>query len=167
MDHFIAKTVKAPLYIYESFRKSTIFTLSTNKMSDRSQFAILGAFVLGVVLTAAYNQRIAHLKEENKNSSPQWQLRQQQKLISRFAKINDLDTLKSSLSELELSLERKAEDIKEGIEGCIGDTPLIKIKSLSEFTGCEIFAKAEVIKCTILRIILLLSRGFTVSKWRW
>jgi cysteine synthase A len=35
-------------------------------------------------------------------------------------------------------------EIAEGIEGCIGNTPLFKIKSLSEETGCEIFAKAEV-----------------------
>ncbi|KAK4987957.1 Cysteine synthase 2 [Elasticomyces elasticus] len=31
-----------------------------------------------------------------------------------------------------------------GIEGCIGNTPLFKIKSLSDATGCEILAKAEV-----------------------
>lgn len=35
-------------------------------------------------------------------------------------------------------------EIKEGIEACIGNTPLFKIKSLSEETGCEILAKAEV-----------------------
>jgi cysteine synthase len=35
-------------------------------------------------------------------------------------------------------------DIPEGIEGCIGNTTLFKIKSLSEATGCEILAKAEV-----------------------
>jgi cysteine synthase A len=34
-------------------------------------------------------------------------------------------------------------DIPVGIEGCIGNTPLFKIKSLSEATGCEILAKAE------------------------
>ncbi|CZR55472.1 related to cysteine synthase [Phialocephala subalpina] len=36
-----------------------------------------------------------------------------------------------------------APPIPEGIEGCIGNTPLFKIKSLSEATGCEILAKAE------------------------
>lgn len=36
--------------------------------------------------------------------------------------------------------------IVDGIEGCIGNTPLLRIKSLSEATGCEILAKAEV--CT-------------------
>lgn len=34
--------------------------------------------------------------------------------------------------------------IVEGIEGCIGNTPLFRIKSLSDETGCEILAKAEV-----------------------
>lgn len=30
-----------------------------------------------------------------------------------------------------------------GIEGCIGNTPLVRIKSLSDATGCEILGKAE------------------------
>lgn len=34
-------------------------------------------------------------------------------------------------------------EIRTGIEGTIGNTPLIKIKSLSDATGCEILAKAE------------------------
>jgi len=33
--------------------------------------------------------------------------------------------------------------IVEGLEGCIGNTPLVRIKSLSEATGREILAKAE------------------------
>uniref|UniRef100_A0A093XIK1 cysteine synthase n=1 Tax=Talaromyces marneffei PM1 TaxID=1077442 RepID=A0A093XIK1_TALMA len=33
--------------------------------------------------------------------------------------------------------------IVDGVEGCIGNTPLFRIKSLSEETGCEILAKAE------------------------
>lgn len=36
--------------------------------------------------------------------------------------------------------------IVEGIEGCIGNTPLFRIKSLSDETGCEILGKAEVRK---------------------
>ena len=34
--------------------------------------------------------------------------------------------------------------IPQGIESCIGNTPLFKIKSLSDATGCEILGKAEV-----------------------
>lgn len=35
-------------------------------------------------------------------------------------------------------------EIPEGIESTIGNTPLFRIKSLSDATGCEILAKAEV-----------------------
>jgi cysteine synthase A len=52
--------------------------------------------------------------------------------------------LKRTFAELERSINLGIADIKEGIEGCIGNTPLIKIKSLSDATGCEILAKAEV-----------------------
>lgn len=37
------------------------------------------------------------------------------------------------------------EDIRNGLEDCIGNTPLIRIKHLSEATGCEILGKAEVL----------------------
>ncbi|KAJ7544987.1 hypothetical protein O6H91_09G101800 [Diphasiastrum complanatum] len=33
--------------------------------------------------------------------------------------------------------------VKDGVIGAIGNTPLIRIRSLSEATGCEIFGKAE------------------------
>ena len=36
------------------------------------------------------------------------------------------------------------EQIAQGIEGCIGNTPLIRIKSLSDATNCDILCKAEV-----------------------
>lgn len=35
-------------------------------------------------------------------------------------------------------------EIGEGIEACVGNTPLFRIKSLSEETGCDILGKAEV-----------------------
>jgi cysteine synthase A len=113
-------------------------------MPNQSQYYVLGAFSLGIVLTIAYNKHSLSRQEALNSANSKRQLKQQRRLISKFAKINDLDTLKKSLVEIEKSLETGAGNIKEGIEGCIGDTPLIKIKSLSEYTGCEILAKAEV-----------------------
>jgi hypothetical protein len=109
-------------------------------MSDRSRYYILGAFLLGIALTTAYNKKrpIEEFDDESKDQL----LARQHKWLSQLAKINDLETLKKTL--LEFSGDEVADDVKEGIEGCIGNTPLIKIKSLSEFTGCDIFAKAEV-----------------------
>lgn len=46
---------------------------------------------------------------------------------------------KSTVGDFQLK-----EDIKDGFAGCIGNTPLIRINSLSEELGCEILAKAEV-----------------------
>ena len=34
-------------------------------------------------------------------------------------------------------------DIKNGFVGTVGNTPLIRLKSFSEETGCEILGKAE------------------------
>lgn len=48
----------------------------------------------------------------------------------------------SSRASLDAS-PRHAEDIRDGIEDAIGNTPLIRIKSLSDATGCDILGKAE------------------------
>jgi cysteine synthase A len=106
-------------------------------MSDRSRYYILGSFLLGVALTTAYNKTLSAASSDDQDSKRL--LQQQQALVSKYAKSGNLDTLNKLLADI----EGGRGNIKEGIEGCIGDTPLIKIKSLSEYTGCDIFAKAE------------------------
>lgn len=113
-------------------------------MPDYSRYYVLGAFILGVALTATYIRQNDSKRQSPENEASKRQLKQRQKVISKLAKIDDLGVLKKSLVDFGASLEIGAGTIKEGIEGCIGDTPLIKIKSLSEYTGCEILAKAEV-----------------------
>lgn len=44
-------------------------------------------------------------------------------------------------------------DVPDGIEACVGNTPLFRIRSLSEETGCEIFAKAEVWKHDLYALV--------------
>lgn len=123
-------------------------------MSRHSKYYILGAFALGVTAVAAYNKYYDGQRQPLDDVDLKRHLKQQQKLISRLAKINDLDTLKKSLVQFETSLGKGGGTIREGIEGCIGDTPLIKIKSLSEYTGCDILVKAEVwVRCSIRQII--------------
>ena len=138
-------------------------------MPDASRYYIAGAFALGVAVTAAYNKRSESHATSSKNadSNSEFKQQQQQRLIARFANINDIDTLKKSLVELEGSLEEGAGAIREGIEGCIGDTPLIKIKSLSEYTGCEILAKAEVWLCMLPLCNKAIDMQHLVPQWRW
>ena len=57
--------------------------------------------------------------------------------------------------------------VPEGIEASIGNTPLFKIKSLSEETGCDILAKAEVYFARIV-ICLIILIALVVPQWgRW
>jgi cysteine synthase A len=113
-------------------------------MEDRSKYYILGAFVLGVVLTATVNKRSIRSDSAQDEDSSRQKLKQHNNSTSSLAKINDPGTLENGLGDVDSFLEKRVGAIKEGIEGCIGDTPLIKIKSLSEYTGCDILAKAEV-----------------------
>lgn len=111
-------------------------------MPDPSRYYLLGAFLLGVAVTGAWAAQKSRAEAEPELSKRR--LKQYKKHLSHVSKIKDADILQKTLAELAESLEKGIADVKEGIEGCIGDTPLIKIKSLSEATGCEILAKAEV-----------------------
>jgi cysteine synthase len=39
----------------------------------------------------------------------------------------------------------QAQQVQDGVLGCIGNTPMLVIKSLSDATGCRILAKAELL----------------------
>ncbi|KAF2739291.1 PALP-domain-containing protein [Polyplosphaeria fusca] len=115
-------------------------------MADNARYFTIGAFLLGIAATTAYQTQITKAKAKAQKDERIRQRRQQNLL--HFSKSADLDEAKRALGELPNVIESQGpgeEDIKEGIEGCIGNTPLIRIKSLSDATGCEILAKAEFI----------------------
>jgi hypothetical protein len=94
-------------------------------------------FVAGVLLTLGF-----------KDVYPELEARFRRRL-RRYSTSNPR-SIRKSLNRVQLNdntLDRKSNaenEVLEGIEACIGNTPLFKIRSLSEATGCEIFAKAEV-----------------------
>ncbi|KAJ5698597.1 Cysteine synthase 2 [Penicillium macrosclerotiorum] len=87
-------------------------------MSDHSQVYIGTAFIAGVCL-ALVCREVLYPQRQRENSAPS--TAQADGLVARSG----------------------PPAIVEGIQGCIGNTPLFRIKSLSEETGCEILAKAE------------------------
>lgn len=97
-------------------------------MNDNSHIYIGTAFVAGILLTVGLKDLVYPELEQRLR---EYRLRKSQRKDA-----------------LELSTDTSARHgppaIVEGIEGCIGNTPLLRIKSLSEATGCEILAKAEV-----------------------
>ncbi|CAI6272478.1 unnamed protein product [Periconia digitata] len=112
-------------------------------MPDHTKLYVAGVFMLGAVLTVLYRAQNQHADDSEEDRDGKRSSKQLQQLLATLSNVNDLDALKKRLAEVGQTLEKMDGNIREGVEGCIGNTPLIKIKSLSEATGCEILAKAE------------------------
>ena len=96
-------------------------------MDQKLKWSVAAAFATGVFVSLTL--QVLHSQSTS----------QRQK--SKFKQKEAVAQAHSLLKPTEPSLD--VLNIRQGIEGCIGNTPLIRIKSLSEETGCEILAKAE------------------------
>ncbi|GES58875.1 PALP-domain-containing protein [Aspergillus terreus] len=96
-------------------------------MNDHSRVYIGTAFLAGVVLTIGFKDLLY----------PELEQRLRAYLARRRSQSNGADSTDV------LTARPGPPMIVDGIEGCIGNTPLFRIKSLSEATGCEILGKAE------------------------
>lgn len=90
-----------------------------------------GSFVAGVLVTVVLTE-IYH------------RYQQQPQTPTSTIKQSATRTTNPDDEKLLASVRHGPPAIVDGVEGCIGNTPLFRIKSLSEETGCEILAKAEV-----------------------
>ncbi|PGH16384.1 hypothetical protein AJ80_05234 [Polytolypa hystricis UAMH7299] len=109
-------------------------------MVDQSRLYITAAFLAGVIFTLSVTDIYPRLerhyqRRRRRNSSLSVQDQEGHEII-----INANETPDASKSGFQ---KHPPPPIVDGIEGCIGNTPLFRIKSLSEATGCEILAKAE------------------------
>jgi cysteine synthase len=108
-------------------------------MSGYSRYYVTAAFIAGILVTLGFKDLYPDLERRfRRRRSGDFDIDEQEEALGRLV-LADHTRRRSSIA-----LRFK---IAEGIEGCIGNTPLFKIKSLSEATGCEILAKAEV--CSI------------------
>ena len=103
-------------------------------METRPKLYATAAFVAGILLTLGYKDFYPDLEFRF------WRRRTTNRRLVG-AGLHDDDHI--NLEDHERNSDALVE-VPKGIEACIGNTPLFKIKSLSEETGCEIFAKAEV-----------------------
>ncbi|KAL7908712.1 tryptophan synthase beta subunit-like PLP-dependent enzyme [Trichoderma velutinum] len=99
--------------------------------------AIAVAFTAGIIATLGFKELYPELESryQHKSTSRSTDTRRSSFFWGAPVKLEDHDP-KSSTS-------RSAGIATNGIEGCIGNTPLIEIQSLSEATGRTILAKAE------------------------
>lgn len=115
--------------------------LIAQTMKSYSHLYVTAAFFAGVLLTLGFKDFYPDLER-------------------RFRRRKRAVVLQDGLENVALEdnthrslLEVPKPKIPEGIEACIGNTSLFKIKSLSDATGCEILAKAEVSHILTRRIL--------------
>jgi hypothetical protein len=130
-----------------------IYSHSFLSMDGRARLYVIGAFALGVLLTLGYKDVYPDLEQRFRRRRRRFSI-----VDARSAKVELRDETQKRLSELPVT------EIPEGIEGLIGNTPLFKIKSLSEATGCEILAKAEVWLWKAFKHVITLTY-ILVSQW--
>ncbi|KAF7180900.1 hypothetical protein CNMCM7691_000029 [Aspergillus felis] len=95
-------------------------------MSDHSRVCTGTAFVAGILLAVGFTELLyPELKHRLRGTRSQ-----------------STTSLQGSTAD-SLTARSGPPAIVDGIEGCIGNTPLLRIKSLSDATGCEILGKAE------------------------
>ncbi|KAL8998593.1 MAG: hypothetical protein Q9188_006068 [Gyalolechia gomerana] len=103
-------------------------------MDNRPRLYLTAAFVCGVLLTLGFKDFYPDLERRfRRRRSPA------DTLVSAGLERIDLE----DHTKIRASDKPDHVEIAEGIEACIGNTPLFRIKSLSEETGCDILAKAE------------------------
>lgn len=101
--------------------------------SHRSLFTTL-AFVAGVLLTLGFKDFYPDLERR---------FRRRRQGISA-SQSDAVPGVQLHIKTLSSDTQQIKYEIKDGIDGAIGNTPLIRIRSLSEKTGCDILAKCEV-----------------------
>ena len=125
-------------------------------MENRPKLYAITAFLAGILLTLGYKDLYPDLEWRF------WRRRRENRTIA--------SAVPNESGPITLEDHEKdgwaTVDVPEGIEACIGNTPLIKIKSLSDETGCDILAKAEV-SCKILITDFTMSDRLVVSQRRW
>ena len=106
----------------------------------RTKIYVSGAFLAGVLLCLGFKDFYPNLE---------WRFQTRSRPIPNKtiagAGLVDDEHIDLEDHESVTSAKGAGVDFPEGIEACIGNTPLFKIRSLSEATACEILGKAEVL----------------------
>jgi cysteine synthase A len=118
-------------------------------LDNRNKLTATGGFLLGIIVTIGFKDLYPDLEQSFQQRLRR--LRGQQNIQHPlpgqpdYVRLEDHTGRKSSLIPPDAHDTRRTQqhEIAVGVESLIGNTPLIKLKSLSKATGCEILAKAD------------------------
>ena len=109
-------------------------------MDSHPRITVTTAFLLGVLLTLGFKDFYPDLERRFRRGRPKVDSITAAGLQDDESHID----LKDHTSKVSAKQHGKSEkQVSEGIESCVGNTPLFRIKSLSEATECDILVKAE------------------------
>jgi cysteine synthase A len=111
-------------------------------LSDKNKHIAIGA-ALGIFFTLSTTAVLLATRGTLNNYSGQ--RRNSQTTCSRKQSRRRSSIGESISKQIALPKAGENSQICDGVAGLIGNTPMMRIKSLSEATGCEILAKAEVL----------------------
>ena len=156
----------ALLLAHNSLFRPMVHNLETTTSITTTKIATTAAtaFIAGVLVCLIINQ-----VPTNEQKRARWQRQWRRRLLGGSNKANtndgtlvedhiDLEDHDLSKAAANASLDSDSganysgdllqgkgqRKVGQGIESCVGNTPLFRINSLSEATGCEILGKAEV-----------------------
>ena len=117
-------------------------------LDNRNKLTATGGLLLGIVLTLGFKDFYPDLEQSFRQRLRRTRGQDFPHPLPGqpdYVRLEDHTRRKSSVLPPDARNSRRTQehDVPLGVEGLIGDTPLIKLKSLSEATGCEILVKAE------------------------
>lgn len=132
-----------------SFLSSAFNNLWTRILDNKGKLTASGGFILGIFLTLGFKDLYPDLEYSFRRRIRR--LRGQSKIHPLpgqpdYVRLEDHtanDVTKGGPNQGQQPQAERVQNIQDGIEGLIGNTPLIKLRALSEATGCDILAKAE------------------------
>nr|POF25972.1 cysteine synthase 2 [Quercus suber] len=132
-----------------SLLSTAIHNLWTRILDNKGKLTASGGFILGIILTLTFKDLYPDLEYSFRQRM--CRLRGQAHLHPlpgqrRFVRLEDHttgDTSQGVQDDSDQTQGQENDGVRDGVEGLIGNTPLIKLRALSEATGCEILAKAE------------------------
>ncbi|EME44165.1 hypothetical protein DOTSEDRAFT_172236 [Dothistroma septosporum NZE10] len=119
---------------------------------NRGKLTGTGGFLVGIILTLAFKDLYPDLELAYRRRLRQFRGGVPHPLPGQpdYVRLEDHTNRKSSVHQEDnhnphqlRPVVSREEEITTGVEGLIGNTPLIRLNSLSHETGCEILAKAE------------------------
>ena len=114
---------------------------------EHSRLPLILAFLTGVALTLGFKDVYPDLERRFRQRLDSNAKTSGRRRFSVFPWQTEENTLSlqdgSTLPSHDVISATLATEQRGGLESCIGNTPLIRINSLSKETGCEILAKAE------------------------